>query len=286
MKRSFDAGSIVGILILAGLLCFGMVSQPDAKNQTIQFIRENFANFYQPWSLLMVIAGTMGAMLFMFPLSQLSKIPKHIRVMFKPVRYIPSAYTKKLTSYAEKARTKGLLALDEDINTIEDSFLQKSVQLLIDSADSKKVNAQMQIWLDTLEERHLKVWLMYEKAASISFAAGCIASLMNLITYLKTAENYSAIIGSLSTILTALFYGALFSCVIFSPFSQKLRVRHEEEYLCMKIICTGIQAIADGENPKTVELRMQNLLSAEQQEIVHKKQTKNMKPKRKSQFKS
>ena len=48
--------------------------------------------------------------------------------------------------------------------------------------------------------------------------------------------------------------------MIFIPISNKLKVRHEEEYLCKMIISEGVQAIQAGDNPRFIEEKLTNLI--------------------------
>ena len=42
--------------------------------------------------------------------------------------------------------------------------------------------------------------------------------------------------------------------------SNKLKVRHEEEYLCKMIIAEGVQSIQAGDNPRFIEEKLTNLI--------------------------
>mgnify|MGYP007025203268 CR=1 FL=1 len=46
----------------------------------------------------------------------------------------------------------------------------------------------------------------------------------------------------------------------FLPISNKLKVRHEEEYLCKMIVAEGVQAIQAGNNPKFIQEKLTQLI--------------------------
>ena len=64
----------------------------------------------------------------------------------------------------------------------------------------------------------------------------------------------------MSTALVTTFYGVILANLIFKPIASKLRVRHEEEYLCKMIISEGVQAIQDGDNPNFIQEKLTRLL--------------------------
>ena len=84
---------------------------------------------------------------------------------------------------------------------------------------------------------------------------------------MKELDDIAAVGPNMAVALITTFYGSMVANVFFAPISNKLRVRHDEEYLCMKIICEGIQSIQAGENPKLIEVRLRNMLP----EYQHKK---------------
>ena len=78
-----------------------------------------------------------------------------------------------------------------------------------------------------------------------------------MMDQLKDSESVGP---NMAVALVTTFYGSLLSNIVFMPISNKLRVRHEEEYLCKLIICEGVEAIQAGENPKFIQERLTNIL--------------------------
>mgnify|MGYP002585666081 len=87
-----------------------------------------------------------------------------------------------------------------------------------------------------------------------------IGTLMGLINLLKSLDDPDAIAPAMALALVTTFYGTILSNLIFTPISNKLRVRHEEEYLCKMIVVEGVQAIQAGDNPKFIEEKLTQLI--------------------------
>lgn len=274
MKRSFDLASALGPIVAVVLIVYGIVLNTDLITKETTVVMSNLINFVDVPSMIIVFGGTLGCLLFMFPMSQFAKIPKHLLIVFMPPKYVPERYIETLVELAKKAREKGLLSLEEDAAKVQDSFLKNGLQLLIDSVDSEKIKQQMEEWLDNLDERHAQERAIYDKGASLAPAFGMIGTLIGLINMLKTLEDVASVGPNMAVALVTTFYGSLLANVIFAPISNKLRTRNDEEFLCMRIVIEGLQAIQAGENPNLIQSRLINMLPAYKQKKLGSKAEK------------
>lgn len=263
MKRKLDIMSIAGLLLGLGLIVMGIIlakSTDEAGSVTYSILTVNLKSFYDLPSIAIVVGGTFAALMLSFPLEQFARVPKHIRIIFSPQKFQPEEYITTIVECAKKARINGLLALEEDANTITDAFLKNSLQMIVDSIDPEKVKAQMELWSQSIEERHAQERAFYDKGAQLAPAFGMVGTLIGLINMLKNLEDISTVGPNMAVALITTFYGSCLANVVFSPISNKLRVRHDEEYLCMQIVYEGVQAIQSGENPKLIEEKLIHLL--------------------------
>ncbi len=275
MKRAIDIASIVGIILAFGLVVFGMVygDVPELDSSEQPVLDENgdpvvnkgidfgrMGAFIDPPSIAIVIGGTIGTLVLMFPLSQMAKVPKHLAIVFMPKQYVPSKYIETLVECARKARMSGLLALEEDAANMTDPFMKNGIQMTVDSVDPEKVKTQMESWLDNIDERHAQERSFYDKGAALAPAFGMIGTLIGLVLMLGNLTDIESVGPNMAVALLTTFYGSILANIIFAPISNKLRVRHDEEYLCMRIVCEGVQAIQAGENPNLIQDRLLNLL--------------------------
>lgn len=260
MKKSIDIASIIGLVVALGMVVFGIIVNNDPVTGALTVTTENLGSFLHLSSALIVVGGTFGCLFLMFPMSQITRIPKHLKIIFMPKQYVPAKYIDTLVECAKKARISGLLALEEDASKMEDSFLRSSLQMVVDSVDPDDVKAQTEAWLENIDERHAQERAFYDRGAALGPAFGMIGTLIGLINMLKTLQDVASVGPNMSTALITTLYGSLLANVIFTPISNKLRVRHEEEFLCMRIVCEGVQAIQAGENPNLIKGRLLHLL--------------------------
>ena len=260
MKRSIDIMSILGFILAFGLIVFGIVFGTDKETGEAVINFKAMSGFIDLSSIIITFGGVIATLMFMFPVSQFAKIPKHLAIIFSPKVYKPEVYIAKIVECAKKARANGLLALEEDTNEMTDNFMKNSFQMIVDSVDQEKVKEQMDCWLANLDDRHSSDRAFYDKGAEMGPAFGMIGTLIGLINMLKDMSDIDTLGPNMSVALVTTFYGSLIANALFVPISNKLRVRHEEEYLCMSIIAEGVQAIQAGENPKLVQERLIHML--------------------------
>lgn len=256
-----DLNSIIGLVMGILLIGMGILTSTDPNSHTIKWLPvSTLMNFFDIPSILIVLGGTAACLMIAFPMSQFKKIGKHMKIIISPNKYDPSEYIAKIVEFAKKARVSGLLALEEDLENVEDPFLKSSLMMVVDSVDPEKVKLQMETELDYLEDRHCQDRALYDKGAAFAPGFGMIGTLIGLINLMKNLKDSAAVGPNMAVALITTFYGSLISNMLFIPISNKLRVRHEEEMLCKMIISEGVQGIQAGENPKFIESRLSELL--------------------------
>lgn len=271
--RIFDINSALGLILAVFLMVFGIIlTSTTVDNVKTYYVNvKQLESFWDPPSVAIVIGGTIASLMISFPISQFAKIPKHLMVLFTPRKYNPEFYIEQLVACAKKARINGLLALEEDVNQMTDPFLKSSLMMVVDSVDPEKLNEQLEASLENLDERHNQDCSFYDKGAALAPAFGMIGTLIGLINMLKDLQDIESVGPNMAVALITTFYGSLLANIIFMPISNKLRVRHEEEYLCMKIVCEGVKGIQAGENPNFIEERLLKMLPEYQRVKMAKK---------------
>ncbi|MCI6467477.1 MAG: motility protein A [Faecalicatena sp.] len=259
-----DIMSILGIIVAIGFVTFGMVFD----SETMHFMFSNLKAFLDPTSFAITVGGTVGVLMISFPAKNFKKIGKHLKIVFKPEKYDTAQYIDQIVEIAKEARMKGLLSLEDKLNDIQDPFLHNSLLLVVDSVDLEKVKNLMETELTQLDERHALDREFYERGASAAPAFGMIGTLIGLILMLGNMSDVDKLAQGMAVALITTLYGSLLANVIFTPMANKLKARHDEEFLCKTLIMEGVIAIQEGENPKFIEEKLYKLLPATQMKLM------------------
>jgi chemotaxis protein MotA len=91
-------------------------------------------------------------------------------------------------------------------------------------------------------------------------AFGMIATLLGLVLMLGNLNDPESIGPSMAVALIGTLYGALMANLVCIPFTEKLSVRSHEETMAKEIILRGIMGIQSGDNPRTVQQKLNTYL--------------------------
>lgn len=232
------------------------------------FAQGNLFLFVSPASVMITVGGSFAALLASYPLGYILGIGKIARFAF----FSPDVNAKEmiitLVSFSEKARREGLLALEDDLDELDDEFLKKGIQLVVDGTDPELVRRIMETELENIMERHEKGKKVFDDWALLSPAFGMIGTLIGLVLMLVNLEDKSAIGPGMSTALITTLYGAIMANSILIPIANKLEIRANEEVLLKLIMIEGTLSIQSGDNPRIVRDKLIAFLEPTQREEI------------------
>ena len=250
-----DLTSIIGVVLGIALIVNGI---------TIG----KLGNFWDVGSALIVLGGTIAAVIASFPARVLLQVPKTLKFLVGKNPYNTQECIDTLVEFAQIARKSGLLALEEKANQLKDPFFKQSVLSVVDAMEASKLRSMLNNELDYMAERHEEVAGVYDRAAALAPAFGMVGTLVGLINMLKSmdlsGDGASSLGQDMSVALITTFYGSLLANLFFSPIAKKLRVRNDEEYLYKQIIVEGVISIQEGDNPKFLREKLTSFLSKSQ----------------------
>jgi len=244
-----DIGTIVGLVMGFGFIVWSMVLGGDVSG------------FWDVPSVMITCGGALAATVISYPLPQLLGVGKVLKKALIVKAEDPSALIELLVSFAEKARREGLLSLEEEAEALDDEFLQKGVQLVVDGTDPELVRTMMETELAFLEERHRSGQTMFETMGALAPAYGMVGTLIGLVQMLRTLDDPKRIGPGMAVAIVTTFYGAVLSNLVFIPVANRLKVRTGEEILLKEVIIEGILSIQSGDNPRIVEEKLKSFLA-------------------------
>jgi chemotaxis protein MotA len=242
-----DIATIIGLVMAFGLVFLGMGAFAAA--------------FVDLPSVLIVVGGTLGAIFVFFPLEQILGLGGVVRnVFFAKPRQV-STLIASIIDYAGRARREGILSLQNVANELDDPFLVKGINLVVDGVEESVIEEILGTEIDFLEERHKSGADMLAAMGALAPAFGMIGTLIGLVIMLQNLQDTASIGPAMAIALITTFYGALLANVVFIPFSGKLRLRSNQEMLLKRITLEGVLAISQGNNPRVVEQKLNSYLA-------------------------
>jgi chemotaxis protein MotA len=244
-----DKATILGICAGAALVLGAILTRAGA------------GFFFDLPSMMIVFGGTLGSTLVNFPIKDVLSVFKVLRKVFttRPVTYTTTI--DKLVHLAERARREGILAIERELDTIDDAFLRNGIQYAVDGTEPEYIRAIMESELSSLEERHKLGQSIFLAMSSYAPAFGMIGTLIGLIQMLQALDDPTKIGLGMATALVTTFYGAILSYMFFLPVAGKLGARSKEEVLQKELVLEGILAIQSGDNPRIVREKLLTFLA-------------------------
>nr|WP_072906216.1 flagellar motor protein [Anaerobranca californiensis] len=227
--------------------------------------------FYSTSSLLIVLGGTISAAIISYPLEQIKQMIKTIKKTISKNNFSSSEIITLMVRFSEKARREGLLSLEDEITEIEDNFIKKGVQLVVDGTDPELVRNILETELAFLEDRHKLGRGLFETMGSYAPAFGMAGTLIGLIRMLENLDNPDTIGPGLAVALITTFYGVILANLFFNPLAAKLKVKSSEEILLKEVVIEGLLSIQAGENPRIVEEKLKAFLAPSDRENLKNK---------------
>lgn len=209
---------------------------------------------------LIVIGGTLGAAMLQTPWSGLKLALSRLRWVFAP----PSlAFTKgvdKVVRWAIAARKEGLLGLESIAETEGDFFARKGLQLLVDGSEPDSIRNMMEVESLLLEQRDVDAARFYDSMGGYAPTIGIIGAVMGLIQVMSNLSDPSKLGSGIAIAFVATIYGVGFANLLLLPIASKLRNIARQQAQFRDLIIEGIISIAEGENPRAIELKLNGFL--------------------------
>ena len=252
-----DLASLAGLGLGMGMIIFSILGTGVSVS-----------NYLDIGSLLMVLGGSLAAVIVSNPLQRIMKIATYFKIVFNVNNFEIEKIITTLVRFSEKARRDGLLALEDDLEEVEDVFMKKGIQFVVDGTDPEIISTMLYSDLNQQQERHAAGIKIFEDWGSLAPAFGMIGTLAGLIGMLANLDDPDSIGSGMALALITTMYGSIFANMFFIPIKNKLLDRDHEETLVKEILIEGILSIQSGDNPRILESKLISFLPPDKREAV------------------
>lgn len=247
-----DLATVIGLLLGIASISFSIISAAGMSG---------FAEFIDIPSLVIVIGGTIAAVLVSYPLNQCLSIFSIAKKAFFSNNSSPDELITQFLDMNKVVRTEGVLALERYTENETDEFLKKSVQMTIDGMSPETIRATLTNEIDYLRLRHAQSQGIFETLASQFPSWGMIGTLVGLVLLLKSLDDPSTIGPSMAVAILTTLYGSVFANFICNPIAKKLEQRSSEESIRRELIVEGVIALAQNTSSLVMEQTLKSFLS-------------------------
>lgn len=213
-----------------------------------------------PSAFFLVFTSAIGAGLMAYRTSELSMMPKSaMKAIRAEVPDVQDTITQ-LARLAETARREGMLALERQMEEIDDRFLQLGVQLLVDGADEDVVRENLEIELAATDERHRTAIGFFKQLGGYAPTFGMVGTVIGLINMLGNLEDPGQLGRGMALALLTTLYGVLIANLLFNPIAARMERLNAAEMAVLDVALDGLLTIRRGASPRGVIERLEAYL--------------------------
>lgn len=241
-----DSISLIGLTIGVAAILVGQVIEGG-----------HIGSLVQPTAFMIVIGGTLGAVMLQSPYRVFKDGMLMIKWIVVPPVSSHKAMIDQIVGWSNVARREGLLALENQIETMQDPFARKGVELLIDGVEPDRLRDVLEVEIDAWEARMKLGAKIWEAAGGYAPTIGILGAVMGLIHVMENLSDPSKLGAGIAVAFVATIYGVGSANLIFLPASKKLLAHISTLVSQRELFVDGLVGIANGDNPRIIERRLQ-----------------------------
>jgi chemotaxis protein MotA len=256
MDKASWIGLILGFVTLVG----GMILKGSDPGALIN-----------PAALVIIFLGTGAALLIAFPMNEMKKFPKLLKIIFSNDNQTTEKELIPLfTELAYVARRDGLLALEDKTEEVEDEFLKRGLMMIVDGQSKEFIRDLLEEDIDAMADRHTLGSQIFTQAGTYAPTLGVLGAVIGLISALGHLDNMELLGKSIAAAFVATLFGIFSGYVLWHPFANKLKRKSQQEQRIRQIIIEGLVAVQEGVSARVIQDKILTYLPASEREQVLK----------------
>lgn len=212
-------------------------------------------------AFMIVVVGTFAAILVQTPLRVLRHGMKMFTWVIRPPAADARAVIQKVVDWSQVARKQGLLGLEPHIEVEADAFLRKGLQLVVDGTEPEQIRSIMEMELGVREHADLAGARVFEGMGVYAPTLGIIGAVLGLMAVMQNLADPSKLGAGIAAAFTATVYGIGLANLLFLPTAAKLKMLIAHQTQLREMMIEGLTAIAEGENPRAIETKLQGFIT-------------------------
>ena len=206
---------------------------------------------------LIVLGGTVGAALLQSPMSAFKRAMHSVVWILFPPHIDMTGGIDRVVNWSLTARKEGLLGLEGVADTEPDSYSRKGLQLLVDGVEPETIRSVLEVDYLTQESRDIEAANVFESLGGYAPTIGIIGAVMGLIHVMGNLADPGQLGSGIAVAFVATIYGVASANLVLLPIASKLKAIAMRQSLYREMMLEGILSIAEGENPRSIELKLQ-----------------------------
>jgi chemotaxis protein MotA len=245
-----DKLSLVGLALAAVAIVGGQLLEGGSLGSLLQLA-----------AFMIVIGGTIAAVMVQSPLPVFLDGARLGKWVILPPAFDAEGVIGQITEWAGLARRDGMLALENQLPGITDPFTKNGMQMLVDGFEPERIREALEVETVAWEERQRAAAKVWEAAGGYAPTIGILGAVLGLIHVMENLSDPAKLGGGIAVAFVATVYGVGTANLLFLPIANKLKSLIARQVRLREIIADGVLGIANGENPKVIQGRLEGYLA-------------------------
>jgi chemotaxis protein MotA len=213
------------------------------------------------WAALMiVVVGTFAAILVQTPGRVMRRAFRILPWVFRSPVPDRGAIIQRMVEWGQLARRQGLLGLEPVLRNERDDFIVKGLQLVVDGGEPEDIRSILEIELESREAADLRAARVFESMGIYAPTMGIIGAVLGLMAVMQNLTDPARLGPGIAAAFTATVYGIGLANLFLLPMASKLKTAAQSLSHVREMVIEGMIAIAQGENPRHIDYRLQSYL--------------------------
>ena len=211
-----------------------------------------------PAAFLIIFAGTAAAIFNAFPMKDIKKFPKLMKIIFTGKKFTPKQQVLELfVSVAKSAKQEGVMAIEKRANEVEDPFIRSAMTMVADGFNADFIYNVIDAEIKQMEERHRSGAQIFAQCGMYAPTLGVLGAVIGLIAALGNLSDIDQLGHSIAAAFVATLLGIFTGYVCWHPFANKLKQINAEEVELKRMVLEGALALQEGASSIAIESRLQ-----------------------------
>ncbi len=218
------------------------------------------SGLWNPAAFVIVIIGTFGAVCLQFGWPTFQRALKQFFWIVKPPKDDRKKLINQIIDWSGVARKQGLLGLESMVAQQNDPLARKGLQMLVDGVEPEIIRQMLEIDIDGSSHSEMQAAKVFEAAGIYAPTLGIVGAVLGLMAVMKNLADPSSLGPGIAAAFTATIYGIASANCLFLPMANKLKSIIQRRSGDGTLLVEGFVAIAQGENPRNIEVRLSGFL--------------------------
>jgi chemotaxis protein MotA len=245
-----DIGTYIGLFGAIGMIAFSVIVAGQSLLPLLDMP-----------SFLLVVLGSYFALITANGIPDSLGLWKILSRTFKLQVYNEQSIIQKMIAFSEKARREGLLALEDELEDLDDEFMKKGLRLMVDGTDAAIIRDLLELELGKTQDRHSAKVAILNNWTVLFPGLGMLGTVVGLIGMLSHLEDKASIGPNMALALVTTFYGSMGANLFVIPMANKLKKFDSQESNVKEMIIEGVLSIQAGENTRILALKLMAYLN-------------------------